>query len=49
MVLFQTHNWEKSSFFSTLVHVFALLYAKCDRGGIMCPPGPNRVKERTEV
>ena len=25
--LFQTHNWEKSSFFSTLVHVFAPSYA----------------------
>ena len=25
--LFQTHNWEKSSFFSTLVLVFATVYA----------------------
>ena len=25
--LFQTHNWEKSSFFSTLVLVFAPVYA----------------------
>ena len=25
--LFQTHNWVKSSFFSMLVRVFALIYA----------------------
>ena len=25
--LFQTYNWEKSSFFNALVHVFAQIYA----------------------
>ena len=36
MALFQTHNWEKSSFFSTLVRVFAQLYVT----------GFNRVKAK---
>ena len=33
MALFQTHNWEKSSFFSTLVRVFARLHANTWQGG----------------
>ena len=43
--LFQTHNWEKSSFFSTLIRVFARLYANMWQGGhnVPSPPGPNRV------
>ena len=36
--LFQNHIWEKSSFFSTLVRVFARLYANMQQGGTMCPP-----------
>ena len=44
--LFQTHNWEKSSFFSTLIIlVFSRLYANTWQGGHNVPPaGPNRVK-----
>ena len=43
--LFQTHNWEKSSFFNALVRVFAQIYANTWQGGHnVPPPGPNRVK-----
>ena len=44
--LFQTHNLEKSSFFSTLIRVFAPLFANTWQGGHDVPPsGPSRVKE----
>ena len=43
---FQTHNWEMSSFFGTLVRVFAELFANTRQGGHnVPPPGPYRVKE----
>ena len=43
--LFQTHNWEKSSFFNTLIRVIAQIYANTWQGGHNVPhPGPNRVK-----
>ena len=43
-VLFQTHNWEKSSFFSRLIRVFSRLYPNTWQGGHNVPPaGPNRV------
>ena len=44
--LFQTHNWEKSSFFNGLVRVFAQIYANTWQGGHnVPPPGVNRVKQ----
>ena len=41
--LFQTHNWEKSSFFNTLVLVFAQIYANTWQGEAWMPhAGTNR-------
>ena len=39
--LFQTHYWEKSSFFNALVRVFAQIYANAWQGGhnVLSPPG----------
>ena len=44
--LFQTHNWEKSSFFNELVRVFAQIHAYTYREGGHSPPGPNRVNAK---
>ena len=41
--LFQTYNWEKSSFFNALVHVFAQIYANTWHGGIYLPPPPGQI------
>ena len=37
IALLQTFNWEKSSFFNALVHVFAQIYANTWQGGHICP------------
>ena len=49
-VLFQTHNWERSCFFSMLgSFVYLHSYTQIrDRGSIMSPAGPNRVKTDLE-
>ena len=41
--LFQTHNWEKSSFFSTLIRVYAWFYANTRQGGTLCRPSPDLI------